>query len=230
MKTYRELYFRGTQKQLSEFVEHFREYAGGNWKAEKLTDRWKDYLFIDYLGKAVDKARVSIFTGDRIETGELKVGNIVPLEKNQLSVEEYNAVLMQFYYDVILPFKESGTELIILQPSDDIFDPTSVISPTALKKLELFCSSANKSTGSSHPFDQERWFDFICQTVDDGLMFDYSTLGGFLQDKAYWGEKSDDFIGVLGDYAWDEEHAFELASEYESACEILCYYKKLRGI
>lgn len=112
MKTYRELYFRGAQKQLSEFVEHFREYAVGNWKTEKLTDRWKDYLFIDYLGKVVDKARVSIYIGDRIATGELKVGNIVPLEKNQLSVEEYNAVLMQFYNDVIIPFKESGTELI----------------------------------------------------------------------------------------------------------------------
>lgn len=230
MKTFRELYFRGTQRQLSEFVEHFRDYAGECWKSEKLTDRWKDYLFIDYLGELVDKARVSIFIGDRIETGELKVGNIVPLEKNQLSVEEYNAVLMQFYDDVILPFLESGTELIILQPSDDKFDPTSVISPTALKKLELFCSAANKSTGSSHPFDQERWFDFICQTVDDGQMFDCSTLESFLQDKSYWGEKADDFIGVMGDYAWDEEHAYELASEYENACEILCYYKKLRGI
>lgn len=230
MKTFRELIFRGTQKQLLEFVEHFRDYAVGNWKTEKMTDRWKDYLFIDYLGEVVDKARVSIYIGDRIETGELKVGNIVPLEKNQLSVEEYNAVLMQFYNDVITPFKESGTELIILQPSDDIFNPTSVITPAALKKLELFCSAANKSTGSSHPYDQERWFDFICQTVDDGQMFDSSSLESFLQDKTYWGEKEDDTIGVLGDYAWDKEHAYELASEYENACEILCYYKKSRGI
>lgn len=230
MKTYRELYFRGTQKQLSEFVEHFREYAVGKWKAVKITDRWKDYLFIDYLGEVVNKARVSIYIGDRTEAGELKVGNIVPLEKNQLSVEEYNDVLLLFYNDVIVPFKESGTELMILQPSDDIFDPTSLISQTALKKLENFCSAANKSTGSSHPYDRERWFDFICQTVDDGKMFDSSTLGSFLQDKSYWGEKSDGFIGVVGDYAWDEEQAYELASEYENACDILCYYKKKRGL
>jgi hypothetical protein len=230
MKTYRELYFRGTQKQLSEFVEHFREYEVGKWKTEKMTDRWKEYLFIDYLGEEVDKARVSIYIGDRIETGELKVGNIVPLEKTELSITEYNAVLIKFYNEVILPFKESGKELGILQPSDDTFDPKSVISATALKKLEVFCSAANKSTGSSHPNDQERWFDFICQTVDDGRMFDSSTLGSFLQDKAFWGEKAEDFIGVLGDYAWDEEHAYELASEYENACAILCYYKKIRGI
>jgi hypothetical protein len=30
IKTYRELNFRGTQKQLSEFVEHFNEYAVRN--------------------------------------------------------------------------------------------------------------------------------------------------------------------------------------------------------
>ena len=230
MKTYRELYFRGTQNQLSEFVEHFREYEVGNWKTEKTTDRWKNYLFIDYLGESVDKARVSIYLGDRIETGVLTVGNIVPLEKNQLTVDEYNAVLMQFYNDVIVPFKECGTELIIAQPSDDIFEPKSVISSTALEKLELFCSAANKSTGSTHPCDRERWFDFICQTVDDDKMFDLSTLEGFLKDKTYWGEKADNFIGVIGDFAWDEDQAYDLALEYVSACEILCYYKKTRGL
>jgi len=230
MKTYRELYFRGTAKQLSEFVDQIGKYAVGDWKIEKQSERWKDYLFFDYIGTHVDKARVSIYVSDKISKGELCVGNIVPVEKNELSVDEYNAVLLKFYDDVIKPFKESGTELSVSQPSDDIFDPTSVISETALKKLKLFCSAANKSTGSSHPCDQERWFDFICQTVDDGKMFDYSTLASFLQDEVYWGKKPDGFIGVMGSYAWDEEHAYELASEYENSCEVLCYYKKTRGI
>lgn len=230
MKTYRELYFRGTKKQLSEFVDKIGKYAIGNWKLEKQSEQWKDYLIFEYIGTHVDKARVSIYLGDGIAKGELNVGNIVPMEKNQLSVDEYNVVLMKFYNDVIKPFKESGTELSVSQPSDDIFDPISVISETALKKLKKFCSAANKSTGSSHPCDQERWFDFICQTVDDGRMFDYSTLASFLHDEAYWGKKSDNFIDVMGSYAWDEEHACELASEYESLCGVLLYYKKIRGV
>lgn len=230
MKTFRELYFRGSPEQLSEFVEKFRKYEEGDWKVEKQSEQWKEYLFFDYLGISADKARVSIFVGDRIKTGEIKVGNIVPLEKNQLTIEEYNAVLMKFYNDVIVPFKEKGAKIAITQPSDDIFDPTSIISKTALEKLKIFSSAANKSTGSSHPCDQERWFDFICQTVDDDRMFDSTTLANFLQDKAYWGEQAEDFIGVMGDFAWDEEHAYELASEYESACNILQYYKKTRGI
>ncbi len=230
MKTYRELYFRGTKEQLAEFVDTIGKYAMGDWKSVKQSERWQDYLFFDYIGTHVNKARVSIYIGDRMAKGELRVGNVVPMEKNELSIEEYNAVILQFYDDVIKPFKESGTQLSISQPSDDIFDPTSVISETALKKLNLFCSAANKSTGSSHPYDQERWFDFICQTVDDGKLIDYSTLASFLQDEAYWGKKPDDFIGVMGNYAWDEEHAYELASEYENLCEVLLYYKKTRGI
>lgn len=79
-------------------------------------------------------------------------------------------------------------ELNISQPSNDIFEPTTIISKVALEKLKVFCILANKSTGSSRPSDRERWFDFICQTVDDGKMFKYSTLANFLQDEKYWGK------------------------------------------
>ena len=230
MKTYRELYFRGSREQLKKFIDEMKKCVAVNWRMEIQSERWKDYLFFDYMGENVEKARVSIFIGDGIEKGELSVGNIVPIEKSELSIDEYNAVLLQFYNDIIKPYKESGTDLDISEPSDDVFDPISIITKEALAKLKSFCNLANKSTGSSHPSDQERWFDFICQTVDDDKMFEYSTLADFLQDESYWGKKPEDFLGVMGNYAWDEEHANELASEYESACEILCYYKKMRGM
>ncbi len=230
MKTYRELYFRGASKQLSEFVVQIEKFVVGNWKLEKKSERWKEYLFFDYIGELTDKARVSIYIGDLNEKEEIKVGNIIPLEKNELNIDEYNAVLLKFYDEVIKPYKEHGTELVISQPSDDVFDPTLIISEEALGKLKSFCLAANKSTGSSHPSDQERWFDFICQTVDDGKMFNSSTLANFLQDEVYWGKKPDGFIGVMGRFAWDEEHAYELATEYVALCEILNYYKKTRGV
>lgn len=230
MKIYRELYFRGTSEQLSKFVEQIGEYATGDWSLRERSGHWKEYLFFDYKGEEVEKAFVSIYVGDEIYKNELHVGNIVPTIKSKLSIDEYNDILLKFYDDVIKPYKENDTELKISKPTDDTFNPTSVISETALKKLKLFCNAANKSTGSSHPCDRERWFDFICQTVDDGKIFDYSTLASFLQDENYWGSKPDNFMGVLGNCAWDEEHACELASEYESLCEILQYYKKKKGI
>ncbi|MFR3569007.1 MAG: hypothetical protein ACLTUR_13470 [Paraclostridium sordellii] len=215
MKTYRELYFKGTQRQLSEFVEQIGAYATGNWSLRERSGRWKEYLFFDYKGDEVDKACVSIYVGNDISKGELYVGNIIPMEKSELSIDEYNAILLKFYNDVIKPYKERGTELSISQPTSDIFNPMSVISENALKKLKLFCNAANKSTGSSHPCDRERWFDFICQTVDDDKIFDYSTLVELLQDESY---------------AWDEKQAYKLAEEYVNACEILQYYKRERGV
>lgn len=230
MKIYRELYFKGLPKQLSEFVEEIGNYAIGDWSLKKESGNLKEYLFFDYEGEIVDKARVCIYLGNDIEKGEIKVVNIVPLSKSELTVEEYNSVLLKFYDDVIKPYKEQNTEINISQPSDDVFNPSSIISEKALEKLKLFCNAANKSTGASHPCDKERWFDFICQTVDDGKIFDYSTLANFLSDESYWGKKQDDFIGVMGRYAWDKEKAFELAMEYESLCEILQYYKNKKGI
>lgn len=230
MKIYRELYFKGAPKQLSKFAKEIEKYALGDWSFKKEKGHLKDYLFFDYEGEIVDKSRVCIHLGDDIEKGEIKVVNIVPTSKDELTVDEYNSVLLQFYNDVIEPYKEQNTEINISQPSDDLFNPTSVISEEALEKLELFCNAANKSTGSSNPYDKERWFDFICQTVDDGKIFDYSTLSDFLSDESYWGKKPDDFIGGMGRYAWDEEKALELASEYESLCEIVEYYKNKKGI
>ena len=201
MKIYRELYFRGDSVQLENFTNEIKKYTTAEWeygREDKYTSAW---IYFDYLGSKVDNARVCISTGKYILQGELKVTNIVPLEKDQLSIEEYNAVLQKFYGDIIVPYSSSNHGISIMEPSTDEFDPRSIITNLALAKLEAFCNGANKSTGSSHPCDQERWFDFICQTVDDGMMFDYSTLADFLQDESYWGKKEPGFFGVMGSFA-----------------------------
>lgn len=229
METYRELYFKGEVSELKKFVKDIKNYAIGNWEAKNEKNFGEEYLFFDYVGDNISKARVCIHLG-RIQEGELKVGNIVPLEKDELKITEYNNILLKFYEEVIEPYKNCGTDLVIDSPSDDKFNPLDVISEKALKKLEAFCNGANKSTGSSHPCDRERWFDFICQTVDDSRMIDASTLATFLKDEDYWGNKPDGYIGVIGKYAWDEDKAYELALEYESLCEIIEYYRRSRGI
>lgn len=229
MKTYREIYFRGNPTQLQNFISNIESYVNTEWEYGREDEHGFSWLYFDYLGTQVDNARVCIPTGEYVLQGELKVTNIIPLKKNQLSIEEYNAVLQKFYEDIIIPYTTSNHEISITEPSADEFDPQTVISSTALEKLEIFCKCANKSTGSSNHYDQERWYDFICQTVDDEMMFDYSTLADFLQDESYWGKKDPEFIGVIGSFAWDEEQAYQLAAEYENACSILEYYKKTRG-
>lgn len=229
MKTFCELYIEASPERLKRFISEIQEYATGDWCAKIKNDYTVQWIEFDYSGNHADPAAVFIITNKYLSTGQLRVNNIVPLEKNQLSIDEYNCVLRLFNKDVIEPYKKTHSDIDISQPTSDIFDPKTVISELALDKLKSFCYLANKSTGSSHPDDQERWFDFICQTVDDDRIFDADTLAKFLQDESYWGKKEDDFHGVMGDFAWDEEHAWQLATEYEGACELLKYYIRKRG-
>lgn len=232
MKIFRELYFSGTPSDLKKFADEISNYVVGDWRfvTRETSGEYKSHLFFDYIGRKVENARVSIYLGDRINSGVINVGNIIPLNKNQLSIEEYNEVLMLFYNEVVMPFKNNNDYLNISQPTDDKFDPLTIMSETSLKKLKSFCSGANKSTGSSHPCDKERWLSFVLQTVDEDRVIDSDILFRFLKDEEFWGTKPDDFIGVMGNYAWDEESAYELSMEYETISEAMKYYKENRSL
>lgn len=225
MHIYKELSFVGDKPALDDFKNNAPSFVSGDWKYST-SDRMKDYIAFDYLGNRVDKAEVSIYYGHNSwREGYIKVVNIVPLEKNHLSIEEYNAVLDLFYAEIIKPNEAKLQGIKIVGPESDVFDPLQYITQDALAKLERFCNGANKTTGSSHPSDEERWFDFICQTVDDDQTFDYDTIYRFLMDEDYWGKREPGFIGVMGRFAWDEEHAGELAAEYDNYVRLLNYYK-----
>lgn len=229
MKTYSELCFYGTSDQILSFKKDIKQFVTEDWNYNIDKNTIAEYLTFTYTGDKEENAMVCIC--DSKYNGEpcYRIVNIVPLNTDELSMEQYNHLVKLFYEDIISKYKEVYRELEIVGPTSDIFDPCDVISQTALRKLELFCNMANKSTGSSHPCDQERWFDFICQTIDDNRIFDYDTLANFLQDELYWGAKKSGAIGVMGRFAWSAEKAYELASEYEAACNILKYYRETRG-
>lgn len=229
MQVYKELSFIGKKTGLDNLAKDIYQVFPENWIKPRNNQMLKDYILADYVGNQAPHAEVSIYYGkDTWRDGYVKVCNIVPLQKNQLTIDEYNQLLDLFYNDVAKAYGDIHEDIKVVGPSSDRFNPIDCISEEALKKLTLFCNSANKSTGSSHPSDEERWFDFICQTVDDGRIFDYDTLLEFLQDEEYWGKKEKGFLGVIGQFAWDEENAEKLASEYEDYVRILQYYKNTR--
>lgn len=91
MHIYKELSFLGDKTALDEFKKKAPTFARGGWKYSK-SDRMFDYIAFDYVGNEVEPAEVSIYYGkESWREGYIKVGNIVPLEKNQLSIDEYNA-------------------------------------------------------------------------------------------------------------------------------------------
>ena len=229
MKTYSELCFFGTENQILKFKKDIPKYVTSDWRYKTDKNAITEYLTFTYVGENEENAMVCIC--DSKYNGEpcYRIVNIVPINTDELSMEQYNHLVKLFYEDIVVKYEEFHQDIRIEGPTSDVFDPCDVITETALKKLKSFCNMANKSTGSSHPCDQQRWFEFICQTIDDDRTFDYDTLANFLQDETYWGSKKDAGIGVMGQFAWSPDKAYELAAEYEAACNILKYYKETRG-
>ncbi|UEC02575.1 hypothetical protein [Burkholderia vietnamiensis] len=140
-----------------------------------------------------------------------KVTNIVPREKHQLSEHEYNAVLRDFVQKVVEPaHARSSMEVSLTSPTQGPLDWTSTAAATALL---LFSAAANKSTGASHPQDHQRWMAFLVE--------EHRTGTGKLTPSllAQWLYKAE---------AWPEEVAHRLATDFESALELLGYYDEHR--
>lgn len=179
------------QKLLNEHeVEDFISLIGrslpNDWCYDELrSDRFsvlsscKSFVYI-YSGKKFPKCALFLC----YDQDKLEVANIVPAEISQLSIDQYNAILTDFVTRV---FPEELSNL-----SSRNLDLLTIMSPDTIKKLDIFCHSANKSSGSGHPCDRERWNQFIISaflTGDEQKLYD-DTLGRILVEIYYWDEKT----------------------------------------
>ena len=221
MKKYLELKLSGLSKDLKEFILGVKNINFQEWKLieKELSDQ---YLIYQYIGQEVNKAQVFIHLENDLDAGEIKVVNIIPIEKGDININEYNDILKKFYKDIICSINADEYNVKISMDTSNEFDPLEIISKDALNKLHDFCRLTNKTTGATHPNDKERWYNFICQTVEDNRTFDCATLANFLQDESYWGKKKN--LGPIGEFAWEEDKAWELARQYEIGCSIVEYY------
>ena len=137
---------------------------------------------------------------------ELNCSAIRPLPRRRLQVvgmttvvteDQYNSILAEFYERFVKGITESVGVSAALGKTDKA--PADYMSDAAVDRLERFSLFANKSTGSGHPADQERWFDFRIQIHNDQRGPDPSTLVELL--KKY--------------FEWPDLKASELAFEYE---------------
>ena len=92
--------------------------------------------------------------------------------------------------------------------SADVQSPEDWMSPTSAELLKRFSRNANKSTGSSHPFDRERWHEFIIGLHAERREIDTEKLGRWLQDVE----------------RWSDEAAIDLIIEYEFGRDLLKQY------
>jgi hypothetical protein len=82
------------------------------------------------------------------------------------------------------------------------------LSQSAFDALTRFSALANKSTGASHPYDRQRWFDFVIQAHLESSDLD----SDFLER---WLIESED---------WPQDQASDLAIEYDRSRALLARF------
>lgn len=210
MKTFRELYVHLNGIDIDNFSNLLEKASKEPWvrredKENTLGDiDEKPICFEALRGSCVSPAALFIFPK---EDGLLWVSNIVPTEESELTYDQYNFVLENFYEDVVLP-AINGTGVTADLTSDQI-SIGSVAGDAVEKSLIRFSNLANKSTGSSHPLDRKRWFEFLV-----------------LVHEAKVDLYADMVIRSLVELGWSEEKAIELGIQYEFAEDLLSYIKE----
>jgi hypothetical protein len=137
-----------------------------------------------------------------------KVSNIVPMTHGSLGVNGYNEALVDFYGAVVSPaIKDAGLSVVLTTANQSIDDWTDAPTSTALKR---FSRLANKSTGHSHPLDDERWQDFVIAAHRSDRRPDPSLLAQWLIEAEQWGE------AIAHELAADYSNGLQLLTRYDS--------------
>lgn len=200
MKVMQDLYISLDDINFEEFYTLITNDTPNNWvhkpnKEEKYLDFKIQAICFEYHNEHLHAGlSLSFKSGEN----ELFVPNIIPLEKPQLSIKEYNEVLNNFFQEIIAPRKAGYSYRI----TSDEHTLESELDMESVNKLRVFSSCANKSTGISHPSDQKRWFDFIYSSFQNSISLEL--LRYFLVEDG-----------------WDEESANKLSLNYEFAVDLL---------
>ena len=112
MRVYKELSFGGDKLSFDTLFSEIYNYFPADWSKPKNSRLLKNYIVADYIGDLAPHAEVSIYYGaDSWREGYIQVGNIVPLDKDQLTIDEYNKILELFYTDIVIPYCEKHTNI-----------------------------------------------------------------------------------------------------------------------
>ncbi|BDV42687.1 hypothetical protein GURASL_16100 [Geotalea uraniireducens] len=207
MKVFRDLYIRLNGARIKDLIEQFTAQCGDHW--HRALDREKDagsmgekaFSFEHTAGDGLERAGLSLF---QKEGDTWYVPNIIPLDSSQLSHDQYNKILENFLDTIVRP-SIAGLP-VTAELSGDVVFLKDVVGEDVAVLLHNFSVLANKSTGSAHPCDRNRWFDFLIAVQRKHISLDTDLL-----------------IHSLMEDGWSEDRAHDLAIEYEFAIGLLDY-------
>ena len=215
MKVFRTLEIRISESQVDGFIDKVESMLNCGWKLDKKVDHGEGSLpntrffyFICSKNDTREAALLALVWGNSPtlhNKNVLYVANIVPREKQSLSVDEYNYILKEFYDKFVKSIIKELKIQAALSPDQQTLEDW--ISDESANRLRRFSSLANKSTGSAHHYDRERWFAFIVSVFRNNEQLDTLRLRRVLIEEE----------------GWAPDIAAELAIEYEQGIELLTY-------
>jgi hypothetical protein len=171
-----------------------------SWIAEHPTDKWsrdlaredelnrepgaKFYCFACEEMPEIPAATLLLIHPARRATSWLYASNIIPRSVRELTIDQYNLILRDFHDRLVKPGAKVIGVPVELSPSDQSIEDW--LSPESAKLLKAFSHGANKSTGSSHPMDRQRWCDFLIALHRAGEILDEGLLERWLVEEEKW--------------------------------------------
>lgn len=215
MLTFQDLYIKLKNYDIEKFVELLAQQCNEKWQRDldqEKNMRLLGEMAICFKRLADDPIKSAGLTLFKKENNILYVPNIVPLETSQFSTTEYNLVLKEFVEEILRPTLKDNS--ITQDQIDYELTPEQVFiediaGEDVAKELNNFSALANKSTGSYHPCDKERWFNFLVTANKAGKSL-YTDL----------------LENTLIEQGWSADMANKLATEYEFAQSLLNYTKE----
>jgi hypothetical protein len=216
VKRTRDLELFGTTAKLQSFADHVERVCPPGWTRDKseearISKEAFSPMYCFEYKKSSNPAHLWIAYDRKNE--RLWVANIVPehnLDTDSERYDYYNGTLLKFW---AFAQNVADAEGLKFNLSDEDVTIDTLLPMDAAKKLRAFSRLANMSTGSSHPNDQERWFDFIVSVHKSRVDLDVGTLERLLHEEERWSESS----------------ASKLALEYEFARALLEFYDPVSG-
>lgn len=207
IEQFREIELAADRDTFLQLRERMIALTHGTWRY--LRDRELDFMpdgtsvLFAHRGGPLPDANLSVAWYD----ARVSIGNIVPEDSGQLTMREYNTLLVDFHDRCLGPAAEQlGLELIVTPDRQDL---THWISANAARKLEIFSSLANKGSAASHPMDRERWLDFIICVHEGGTSLPQEVLQKWLIDELRWPDTT------AADLASDFGEGIELLERYD---------------
>lgn len=213
MKIFRDLTFEGSPEDLLGFLDGVESALSDGWRRDLAleSDRHTENYYIgttkyDRVFYCPSSSRHRVPTHLWViarKEDSLYVSNIVPVEADQLTYDEYNVILEEFHNQFAVDAAAENNVTAWLGP--DEWTPERNLPERVSQSLKKFCGTARRYSGLAHPADEERWQEFIIAAHDSNCDLNGTTLRRWLVEDEHWPEV---FVG-------------KLISEYETGRSLL---------